>query len=51
MRPGLQHRFLFLTGDTLSPMAYEFLVKGARPYLEKPITPDELRRGVAEILA
>ena len=51
LRPGLQHRFLFLTGDTLSPMAHEFLVEGARPHLEKPITPDDLRRGVAEILA
>ena len=32
-------------------MAHEFLIEGARAHLEKPITLDDLRRGVAEILA
>lgn len=51
LRPGLSRCFLFITGDTLSPMAREFLVDGARPYLEKPIAPADLRRAVAETIA
>jgi two-component system NtrC family sensor kinase len=51
LRPGLSRRFLFLTGDMLSPMAREFLVDGARPHLEKPIVPDDLRLAVAETIA
>jgi PAS domain S-box-containing protein len=51
LRPGLSRRFLFLTGDTLSPMAREFLADGARPYLEKPIVPGDLRNAVAETTA
>ena len=51
LKPGLSRRFLFLTGDTLSPMAREFLIDGARPYLEKPIVPADLRSAVAETTA
>lgn len=51
LRPGLSRRFLFITGDTLSPMAREFLVDGDRPYLEKPIAPADLRLAVAETIA
>ena len=51
LKPGLSRRFLFLTGDTLSPLAREFLVEGARPHLEKPITPADLRLAVAETMA
>jgi PAS domain S-box-containing protein len=51
LKPGLSRRFLFLTGDTLSPMASEFLLNGPRPYLEKPVLPDDLRRAVAETTA
>jgi PAS domain S-box-containing protein len=51
LRPGLSSRFLFLTGDTLSPMAREFLIDGARPHLEKPIVPADLRLAVAQITA
>jgi len=50
LKPGLSRRFLFLTGDTLSPMAREFLVDGARPHLEKPIVPHDLRVAVAETI-
>ena len=46
----LPRRFLQVTGDTLSPMAHEFLVEGARPYLEKPIVPNDLRTAVAEAI-
>jgi len=50
LRPGLSDRFLFITGDTLSPLAREFLVEGARPHLEKPIVPADLRNAVAEAI-
>ena len=50
VKPGLSRRFLFLTGDTLSPMAHEFLVEGAHPHLEKPIMPADLRLAVAQTL-
>jgi PAS domain S-box-containing protein len=33
----------FITGDTLSPRVKEFLDASQRPYLEKPITPREIR--------
>lgn len=51
LRPGLSDRFLFITGDTLSPLAREFLVEGERPHLEKPIAPVDLRNAVAEAIA
>jgi len=51
LRPGLSDRFLFITGDTLSPLAREFLVDGNRPHLEKPIAPADLRAAVAEAIA
>lgn len=51
LKPGLSRRFLFLTGDTLSPMARDFLADGARPHLEKPILPADLRLAVAETTA
>jgi CheY-like chemotaxis protein/two-component sensor histidine kinase len=33
----------FITGDTLSPQAREFLNASERPYLEKPLTPRDIR--------
>lgn len=51
INPDLARRFLFLTGDTLSPMARDFLSDGAHPYVEKPITPADLREAVAEAIA
>ena len=51
LKPGLSRRFLFLTGDTLSPMAQEFLVEGRLRYLEKPVLAAELNRVVAETIA
>ncbi|MCB1738841.1 MAG: response regulator, partial [Gammaproteobacteria bacterium] len=50
LRPELSDRFLFLTGDTLSPLAHQFLIEGERPYLRKPIMPQELRRAVENAL-
>jgi PAS domain S-box-containing protein len=33
----------FITGDTLSPQAREFLNASEQPYLEKPLTPRDIR--------
>ena len=33
----------FITGDTLSPQVKEFLDASERPYLEKPVMPQDLR--------
>lgn len=49
--PGLEDRIGFITGDTMSPGAEQFLVLAGRPYLEKPVSPADLRRLTAEILA
>ncbi|WP_353474909.1 ATP-binding protein [Salipiger sp. H15] len=43
-RPQLARRMGFVTGDTMSPQARGFLDGAGRPFLEKPIAPDELRR-------
>jgi two-component system NtrC family sensor kinase len=51
LRPGLSRRFLYLTGDTLSPLASRFLIEGDRPHLHKPIAPEELRREVEAAIA
>ena len=41
--PAEVERLAFLTGDTISPDAQVFLRATNRPYLEKPIKPNELR--------
>lgn len=51
IRPGCRERFLFLTGDTLSPMARRFLAESGRPHLAKPVAPSELRRAVGDVIA
>ncbi|NDW01506.1 ATP-binding protein [Salipiger sp. PrR002] len=43
-RPGQARRMGFVTGDTMSPQARGFLDGAGRPFLEKPIAPEELRR-------
>ncbi len=42
-RPELQSKIGFITGDTMSQNIYEFLKSAGRPYIEKPITPDDVR--------
>ncbi|SDI19288.1 hybrid sensor histidine kinase/response regulator [Alloyangia pacifica] len=42
--PAMARRMGFVTGDTMSPQARGFLDGAGRPFLEKPIAPDELRR-------
>jgi two-component system NtrC family sensor kinase len=46
--PALQRRFIFLTGDTLSPEAREFLEETRVPSLVKPFTVEDVRRIVRE---
>ena len=47
--PGLETRIGFITGDTMSPGAEQFLNQAGRPYLEKPVAPSDLRRLAASI--
>lgn len=42
-RPALARRIGFVTGDTMSPPVRAFLESSGQPYLEKPISPAELR--------
>lgn len=48
-KPHLRARTGFVTGDTLGAAAASFLSRSARPMLQKPFTPADLRRLVAEI--
>lgn len=41
--PQYIERLAFMTGDTLSPRVREFLDTSKRPYVEKPITPGDIR--------
>ena len=50
-RPELCCRFIFLTGDTLSPEAQEFLEQTSVPSLAKPFAFDEVRHVVRDVLA
>ena len=43
-RPAMARRMGFVTGDTMSPQARGFLDVAGRPFLEKPVSPEELRR-------
>jgi two-component system NtrC family sensor kinase len=49
-RPDLANRIIFMTGDTLSLRARDFVAHTARPMLEKPFTPEEARRTIQEAL-
>jgi CheY-like chemotaxis protein len=48
--PQLCRRFIFLTGDTLSPEVLAFLAQSGVPRLTKPFTAAELRRAIAQTL-
>jgi len=47
----LQHRLIFVTGDTLAPRTVDFLQKCGLPYLAKPFLVEELKEVVARSLA
>lgn len=49
--PHMIDRTGFVTGDTMGRSSQTFLRETARPYIEKPVSPKELRTFVAEILA
>jgi len=49
--PALAERLIFLTGDTLDLGAGSVLDGLGRPVIEKPISPDEVRRVVQATLA
>jgi CheY-like chemotaxis protein len=46
----LQHRLLFITGDTMSPRTQEFLASSKLPYLAKPFLVEELKQVVYRAL-
>lgn len=48
--PSEVEKLVFLTGDTISPDAQVFLGATKRPFLEKPIRPDELRLFVSRMV-
>jgi two-component system NtrC family sensor kinase len=48
--PWMAKQFVFVTGASLSADAREFLIDSKRPVIEKPFTPDDLRRFVSENL-
>jgi two-component system NtrC family sensor kinase len=50
-QPHLLSRFVFLTGDTLSQDAKEFLEQAAVPRLTKPFSAAESRRMVRQVLS
>jgi PAS domain S-box-containing protein len=50
-RSPLQHRLLFVTGDTMSPRTVEFLKASGLPYLAKPFLVEELKEAVRSALA
>ncbi len=43
-QPALAKRFVFMTGDTANPSAWQFLEANQAPVLEKPFTADSLFR-------
>jgi two-component system NtrC family sensor kinase len=49
-QPQLLRRFIFVTGDTLSPAAKAFLEDSQAPYLVKPFHAEEVRRVVQQAL-
>ena len=48
--PEMANRTGFITGDTMGKASQNLLQSSQRPYLEKPVSPAELRNLVNEIL-
>jgi PAS domain S-box-containing protein len=46
----MQHRLMFVTGDTLAPRTFEFLEKCGLPFLAKPFLVEELKAVVDRAL-
>lgn len=49
-RPEMVSRIAFITGDTMSARIRNFLQETRRPYIEKPITPRDVRDLVRQML-
>ncbi len=49
--PRLAARTGFLTGDTMGRISQSFLREVKRPYIEKPVSPQELRSFVSQLLS
>ena len=49
--PALAKRLIFITGDTVGIGTGSALDKLGRPVIEKPISPEELRRVIQATLA
>jgi len=49
-RPEVQARMMFVTGDTLSPDASEFIGASGRPVIDKPFDPHKIRQLAADHL-
>jgi two-component system, NtrC family, sensor kinase len=47
----MQHRLLFVTGDTMAPRTLEFLNSSGLPYLAKPFLVEELKAAVHQALS
>ena len=47
--PALAARFVFFTGDTLSPATAEFLERSGAPSLRKPFTSGDIRLALARV--
>jgi two-component system NtrC family sensor kinase len=47
----MQHKFLFVTGDTMGARTIEFLKSSGLPYLAKPFLVEELKEAVHKALA
>ena len=50
-RPDLAERTGFLTGDTMGRSSQTFLGEAKRPYIEKPVSPQELRAFVSRLVS
>jgi len=48
-QPALAKRFVFMTGDTANPSAWQFLEAEQAPVLEKPFTADGLFRVLEQV--
>ncbi len=48
-QPELEGRFLFMTGDTANPIAWQFLQDSHAAVMEKPFSPDALRAAIAQL--
>jgi two-component system NtrC family sensor kinase len=49
--PRQAERVVFITGDTLASALREFVSASGRPVIEKPFSPNDVRRVVAELAA